>query len=108
MANFLKDIMEALGTEEVEAVCIGTHYTQGQTRTEPKFRKKYNRLVPWEEAQKILDYKYDSGYGGEDCHPLYLWTASRVLFVACYDGATWIESVPRHPEDCEPAYMGGG
>lgn len=50
-----------------------------------------------------LDVKFDSGYGGEEGIPFTLWTANRVYFPICYDGAEWVGSAPRNPspEKCE-------
>jgi len=52
--------------------------------------------------------RYDAGYGGEDCHPIYAWTDSRVIFVSCYDGSTQVESIPRNPMPGEARMFGGG
>lgn len=35
-----------------------------------------------------------------------LWTKKRVYFPACYDGAEWVESVPRDPCDEETHHIG--
>lgn len=54
-------------------------------------------ILSWQEARPHLDYQYDSGYGAVDCHAVYAWTPSRVLFISQYDGSTHVTSVPRHP-----------
>lgn len=54
------------------------------------------KAVSWEELRPHLDYEYDRGYGGQDCHDVYIWTEDRVYFVWEYDGATWLQSVPRN------------
>lgn len=58
--------------------------------------KKY--LVKWD----IVDE-----YGANDVYSFYLWTNKRVIFIVVYDGATWLESVPRNPEDVLPKIFGG-
>jgi len=109
VSNFLHDIEEALGDEAVESIVIGGTYWLNQEDDE-RFIPEDKRgvLLSWEEARPLLDYAYDDGYGGEDCHPIYLWTATRVLFIGCYDGSTWVTWVPRHPEAGEPGTVGGG
>lgn len=100
MSNFLEEIIEAINGERVDGVSLG----EGPTRlpSAPTGR------VSWDEFQRVCDYEYDGGFGGEDCHPILVWTETRVLFVGCYDGATWIESVPRNPSDDVPKFVGGG
>lgn len=105
MAN-LKQMIEAnAGDEHIEAVVIGPHYndTYGD---EKRFAEKLNRVLSWEEAASVLDVEYDNGYGGADTHPVTVWTASRVIFVHEYDGATNVVYVPRHPIDHEPQFGG--
>lgn len=55
-----------------------------------------------------LDLRFDSGYGSSKGKPFTLWTAKRVYFPATYDGAEWVESVPRHPCGEETTHVGGG
>ena len=56
----------------------------------------------WDSVRGLLDYEYDHGFGGMECHAIVAWTASRVIFVAEYDGATGVESLPRNPEPTAP------
>ncbi len=63
-------------------------------------------LVPWEAARPLLDYEWNSGFGGADCHAITAWTESRVIFVHEYDGSTNIVYVPRHPVNHRPKYSG--
>jgi hypothetical protein len=67
--------------------------------------KHRNRVLKWSEAKDILDYDFCDGFGTADCDAVYAWTKTKVIFVAEYDGATRIVSVPRHPVDCCPEYM---
>ena len=99
--NFAEQIERALDGEPVEAVVIGNFagWDSEQERAAPV---KVNKVLSWTEARMMLDYAFDSGFGGADCHPVYVWTAKRVLFVHEYDGSTWIDSVPRAPGPCEP------
>lgn len=110
MSNFLEDIKEALDGEKVFRIVIGGEIKDSDDAVYGRkcLPPSGNKVITWPTAKKYLDYEYDGGFGGEDCHPIYIWTETRVLFVTCYDGATWISSVPRNPEDCKPQFMGGG
>lgn len=91
MANFLFDILDAAGDEEI----IGIKFlnARGYDNDIPFD----GELVSFQEAVSVLDYTYDTGYGGQDCHSIYAWTPTRILFVGEYDGSTWIEWRPRNP-----------
>lgn len=69
-------------------------------------RPLYGKLISWDVARPVLDYEYDNGYDGADCHAVYAWTETQVLFVSEYDGATGINSIPRNPTACEPSFGG--
>jgi hypothetical protein len=61
-----------------------------------------------EDARQFMgDWSFDGGFGSPDCHSVHVWTDRRVLFVATYDGATWLSSVPRHPAPGNPFLHGG-
>ena len=64
----------------------------------------HNKLISWDEAKQYLDYDFDSGFGGADCNPVYVWTDSNIIFVHEYDGATSLNKIPRFPCDCEPDF----
>jgi hypothetical protein len=53
-----------------------------------------------------LEVAFDAGYGGTAGQPFTLWTAGRVYFPGCYDGAEWVASVPRHPCDEATEHVG--
>ena len=100
--TFAEDIERAAGGEEILAIVLGARGYKDDTTP--------NLGVPvkWEEARPILDYEYDSGYGGVDCHAIMAWTETWVLFVCSYDGSTWVASVPRKPQFITPDTYGGG
>ena len=56
----------------------------------------------------LLDWRISGSFGGEEVIYFYAWTNFRVLFIGCYDGSTWLTSIPRNPIDCEPYSTGGG
>ena len=50
-----------------------------------------------------------SGFGGTQCTAFHLYSKSVILFMGCYDGAEWVESIPRDPnEEREVEHVGGG
>lgn len=87
--TFAEEIELFVGHEQVEGVRILTSrnevYLEGV-------------LMTWDEARPYLDYEYDNGYGGQDCHSVHIWTPARIIYVQEYDGATWLNSIPRNPE----------
>jgi len=100
--NFLQDILEEAGDEAIEAIVIG-EFHKGRGGRFPD-GLPFNVTLSVEEAKVWLDYDYYGGYGGEECHPIYAWTKTRVLAVSAYDGATCVTSIPRHPQMCQPEY----
>ncbi len=55
-----------------------------------------------------MDKVFDSGYGMEEGCPFTAWSKEYVYFPGCYDGAEWVESVPRNPCDIKTFHCGGG
>lgn len=101
MINLRKSIEEAANGEAIEACVVGTHNDRRQVEAFP-----VNVVLPWADVAPFLDYEYDNGYGGAGCHPVYAWTASRVIFVHEYDGATRPYWVPRHAVNIVPMFSG--
>lgn len=108
MSNFLKGIEEELATcndETVEAVVVG--------KFQPWYREgnKYfpdsltERPIDWEEVKEYFNYEYDDGFGGAECHPVYIYTKSYILYVSEYDGSTAVCKIPRNPIKCSPNYL---
>lgn len=108
MPNFLQDIQAVLAGEEPEAwVCGGRGYRRGADDTRLE-RCSHGVVLSWNEALTALDYDYDAGFGGVDCNSVYIWTATRILFVDEYDGSTSVCSIPRNPQAGMPGLPGGG
>lgn len=104
MANLAKDFEEAAGAPIISAV-LSAPYDQRWGSDKPDY---VGMVLSWAQARAILDYDYDNGHGGADCHAVYAWTDTRVLFVAEYDGATGVNWIPRNPEPGEPNFDGNG
>lgn len=105
MANIRKSLetVEDLYGEPIEAIVVGQH---DNSRYESKPSADENVILSREAGLTKLDYEYDNGYGGTDCHPFYAWSASRVFFMGEYDGATWLNWAPRNPMALEPSFSG--
>jgi hypothetical protein len=106
--TFANDIEKAAG-EDIEAVVIGEMGWQNygdDERHAPGLARK-GELLSWAEARGLLDYPYDTGYGAPDCQAITAWTATKVIWVTQYDGATFLRSAPRHPVPHLPEMPGG-
>ena len=55
-----------------------------------------------------LNMSFDNGYGAIEGKPFTVWTKHYVYFPACYDGAEWVGSVPRDPNEEPTEHIGGG
>lgn len=98
--------------EVVEAITLGEDltrlfpYSNSETMNRGYVKGK---VYSFEQAKEfMLDWEIAGGYGGEEVIYFYAWTNKRVLFIGCYDGATWLTSVPRNPTQCFPHSVGGG
>ncbi len=97
--TFADEIEEAARGEPIEAIVVasvGTSYRPADDRFE-QADALAGQVVSWEKMRPLLAYEYDSGYGSADCHAITAWTASRVIFVGEYDGATGMNWLPRNP-----------
>ena len=85
------DLLAEAGDEQIVWVVIGdsseatsANYAFGLARN--------SKVLPWGDAEPLLNYDHDTAYGISDCHAVYAWTATRVLFVVASEGATEIGS----------------
>ena len=58
-------------------------------------------------SEQELDVEFDSGYGGSEGKPFTVWTEQRVYFPVVYDGAEWVASVSRNPDEKPTQHVGG-
>ena len=65
-------------------------------------------VMPFNDAKQYLE-RFDCyhGVGYPRTYAFYVWTEKSVIFVATYDGATWLEKVPRNPCSVLPKLIGG-
>lgn len=97
MANFKEDILHVVGEEDIIGIVLSEDYTN---RSIPEDLE--SKVVSWEEVESLLDYEYSTGRGSQDCHSIYAWTETRVIFISEYDGSTNVTSLPRNPVDISP------
>lgn len=98
MNNFLADLVECIGDEPVEAVVFNGPLYSWRSDPDPRDAGiDFERVYSWKEAQPLLNYEYDAGYGGADCHFVNIWTPTRVIYIHEYDGSTTPSSEPRNP-----------
>jgi hypothetical protein len=106
--TFAKDIEDVANGEIIEAVVIGDMGWVDYNDPETVPIDKRGKVLSWEDARPLLAFDYDDGYGAPECHAIYAWTFTRVIFVSMYDGSTAINAIPRFPVDCMPTMPGGG
>lgn len=58
--------------------------------------------------EATFDVEFDPNYGGTEGRSVLAWTATRVYFPVCYDGAEWLGSAPRNPVAEGQPHEGGG
>ncbi len=108
MMTFAKEIEMAAGDEEILSVVIGQNkdflYVYDDEPHPARWISEEFIGVPlsWDVARPLLNYNYDDGYGGQDCHNVYVYTPTEVIGVHEYDGATWLVGVSLTPQS-EPA-----
>lgn len=95
----LKDAEESW--EDVECIVFGI--PRGY---DPEW---YGPLPDPADTEECLEMPFDKGFGSTNGMPFTMWTAERVYFPACYDGAEWVDSVQRNPVNPHAKeHVGGG
>lgn len=103
MRNFKQDILQVAGNEPILAIAVSAYRSYYYEKSGTSSDHTLGSLpVPWSVAAPVLDYEYDDGYGGQDCHDIWAWTATRVLSIHEYDGSTCVIAVARNPENFAP------
>ena len=108
--TFAEEIEEQAQPETIEAVVIGKIFEWGRTseRNESKFTSRVGEILAWAEARPLLDYPVGHGFGSPDCHPIAVYTATRIIQVCQYDGATDFFTTMRNPTAGVLPEMPGG
>lgn len=94
--NFKKDILRVVNGEIIESIVI---YNNPQDTYSDRKRPFHCEVCNWSDVENFLDYDYDDGFGGQECHDIYLWTPTRIITVHEYDGSTSVYGIPRNPEN---------
>lgn len=97
--TFATDIEAAVHPEIIEAVVIAEFTGYPPDEKYGPANAVAGRVLTWKEARPLLDYEFDSSYGGQECHDIALYTASRVFWVHEYDGSTQLRCLPRNPTE---------
>ena len=112
MSIFAEEIEELAGNEPIEGVVIGI-YGGYSFEDEQDDRPAGNplptalrgQLLSWAEARPYLAYEWDTSFGGAECHPVYVWTPTKVIAIHEYDGSTSLSWLPRNPEPGKPEFV---
>lgn len=104
MSNFAADIERVAKGEPIEAVIIGDIGWRDENNVPQELLGK---VLSWDAAKLYLDYEFNAGYGGVECHAVYVYTKTRVIAVSQYDGSTGLFSIPRDPMPGMPDMPGG-
>jgi len=99
-ANWYKELLEIDKEDHIVAIAV----KENNWRKENLQSKLFASV---EEAKHLLVYNFDRGYGGSEGPHFTAWSEKRVYFPGVYDGAEWIDSVPRHPCDEATKHIGG-
>lgn len=59
----------------------------------------YHRVMTIAEAEKWLDFKFNTGFGGQDVPDFNAWSPTHVYYVHEYDGAVSMHSALRNPPE---------
>lgn len=94
--DWLEEAEQQYG-ERIEAIVVGKHDDAPPMPDE-------NRVLSRADGLAKLSQRFDDGLGSPDCCPMYAWTATRVFFIAEYDGATELACISRNPVDCVPRF----
>ncbi len=100
--NLKRWLLGAAQNEPILAVVIG-HGERGDSI--PRGERQHGKVLSWEEAAPLLDYPFYAGFGGAGCESAYAWTENLIIGVYEYDGATSVESLPRHPIEGEQTFL---
>ena len=103
--TFAAEIEAYIGPERIEACVVGAWPSHNEPPPIAIPPERVGVPVQWGEAREWLAYEASHDFGGADCHPVYLWTPTRVVVIREYDGSTSIGAVPRHPIHGEAAFL---
>lgn len=103
-ANFLEDILRAVGDEEIEKIVLLSEKLDSPGWGE-KSRDDYvpsefiGKIKNFSEVREMLNYQY-AGYTYKlDMHEFLLWTNKSIWFLDIKSGSYSLKKIPRNPEN---------
>jgi hypothetical protein len=98
LVNFLTNIKNAIEGEDFECVIL-CNESIGYISNDPRdIDVKYiNIPLSMKQVELLFNYEYYDGFGGQDCHNIFIYTRQKIYYVHEYDGSTELRSVPRNP-----------
>lgn len=70
----------------------------------PRVRDQFT-ILSREDLLENLNYEFNGGHGGIQCHAMITWTSNYVLSIIEYEGAAILTHLPRNPVLCCPGYL---
>lgn len=111
MSDAYKELKKELDEDEViEGISFGDWGWGGYHEPDPPPVPKDKRGITLSEKEArpfMKGWKLYCGYGAPLAYAMYVWTNKRVMWITQYDGSTNIDSMPRHPSNCEVDMPGG-
>jgi len=91
--------------ETIEGVVIGHFNGEADDVRETIPVDARTVVLSWEDAKSHLFYSPPAnGDGSINCHPVYAWTKSWVIFIRDYEWAVGAGRIPRNPVAGEPRF----
>lgn len=100
MANLLTDIETALAGQAPTAIVVAgwadarNQFPQGDR----------GKQLNWNAVKARLNFVYNPNLKSE-APPVYIWTATHVIFVGTAEGRTWVGKLPLSPADMTPTEL---
>ena len=111
MSNAYTDLKKALEKDEViEGISFGDWGWGGYHEPDPPPVPKDKRgiVLSEDEAKPLMaGWSLYCGHGAPMAYATYVWTNKRAMWLTQYDGSTSLDSIPRHPSNCEVDMPGG-
>jgi len=106
-----EQLIEYLREDEViEAIQFGEWGWGGYKEPEPNPipHELFGKILTLESAEPYMrGWSIYGGFGSPECYSLNAYTNHRVIWITQYDGATGLDSMPRHPKGGNLPYMPG-
>jgi hypothetical protein len=81
---------------------------RAQLETQRSDAADVSPILAYAPNEEAFDVVFDDNYGGTEGQPVLAWSGTHVYFPVCYDGAEWLGSAPRNPQNDGQSHVGGG